>query len=119
MKDLTAAASTMMTDEAKADMEKEMNSAKQSGSNFVSSPTSDKKSEAPSVIPSSQSTTPPPATHDYIPSTTESTSQIGSTLSLASSVTAADKERERCEAAQRKAEQREKLRYDRVSINLV
>ena len=113
MKDLTTAASTMMTDEAKADMEKEMNSGKPGGSNFVSSPTSDKKSEAPSVPPSSQSTTPPPATHDDIPSTTRSTSQIvphGSTLSPTSSVTAADKDRERREAAQRKAEQREKLR---------
>ena len=113
MKDLTNAASTMMTDEAKADMEKEMSSAKQSGSNFVSSPTSDKKSEAPSVTPSDQSTTPPPATHDDIPSTSGTTSHIvphGSTLSPASSVTAADKERERREAAQRKAEQREKLR---------
>ena len=114
MKDLTTAATTMMTDEAKADMEKEMNSGKPSGSNFVSSPTSDKKSEAPSVNPSSQkNTTPPPATHDDNPSTIESTSQIvshGSTLSPAPSVTAADKDRERREAAQRRAEQQEKMR---------
>ena len=114
MKDLTNAASAMMTDEAKADMEKDMNSSKVSGSNFVSSPTSDQKSEAPSVTPSCQSTTPPPTTHNDNPSKTGSTSsQIvphGSTLSPASSVTAADKERERREAAQRKAEQREKLR---------
>jgi hypothetical protein len=107
MKDLTNAASAMMTDEAKADMEKDMNSGK------MSSPTSDKKSELPSVTPSSKSNTPPPTTHNDNPSNTESTSQIvphGSTLSPASSVTAVDKERERREAAQRKAEQREKLR---------
>jgi X-domain of DnaJ-containing len=111
MRDVTTTASTMMTDEAKADMEKEMNK-KQSGSNYVSSPTSEKKSEVPSVTPSSEKTT-PPATHDDNPSTTGSTSQIvqhGSTLSPAPSVTAADKDRERREAAQRKAEQREALR---------
>ena len=112
MKDLTSAASTMMTDEAKADIEKEMNSGKPSGS-FVSSATSDIKVE---VTPSNQSTTaPPPTTHDDNPSTPESTSQIvphGSTLppAPAPSVTAADREHERREAARRKAEQREKLR---------
>jgi len=118
MKDLTNAASTMMTDEAKADMEKEMNSGKPSGSNFVSSPTSDKKSEVPSVSPSSQSTPAPPPTHDHNSSTTGSTSEVvphGSTVSPASSVTAADKDRERREAAQRKAEQREKLREQEIA----
>jgi len=108
MKDLTSAATSMMTDEAKAEMEKEMNSGKSSGS----SPTSDIKSEAPPA-PSTQSTTPPTATHDDSPSTPGSTSQIvphGTILPPASSATAADKDRERREAAQRKAEQREKLR---------
>jgi hypothetical protein len=112
MKDLTSTATTMMTDEAKADLEKEMNSGKPSG-NFVSSATSDITSEAPSVTPSSQSTTPAPATHDENPSTPGSTSQIvphGSSLPPATIATAADKDRERREAAQRKAEQREKLR---------
>ena len=114
MKDLTSTATAMMTDEAKADLEKEMNSGKPSG-NFVSSATSDIKSEAPSVTPSSQSTTPPPATHDDNPSTPRSSSQIvphGSTVPPppAPSATAADRDRERREAAQRKAEQREKLR---------
>ena len=115
MKDLTSAATSMMTDEAKADMEKEMNSGKPSGS-FVSSATSDIKSEAPPVTPSSQSTT-PPVTHDDKSSTPGSTSQIvphGSTPPPAPVpapiVTAADRDRERREAAQRKAEQREKLR---------
>ena len=111
MKDLTSAATTMMTDEAKADIEKEMNSDKPSG-NFVSSATSDIKSEAPPATPSIQSPT-APAPHDDNPSTPESTSQIvqlGSTLPPAPSATAADKDRERREAAQRKAEQREKLR---------
>jgi hypothetical protein len=124
MKDLTTAASNMMTDEAKADMEKEMNSGKPSGDSVSSptsdkkSPTSDKKSEPPSVTPPSQSTTPPPATHDDNPLTTGSTSQIvrhGSTLSPVSSVTAVDKDRERREAAQRKAEQREKLREQDIA----
>ena len=114
MKDLTSAATTMMTDEAKADIEKEMNSGKPSGS-FVNSAALDLKPEAPPVSPSSQSTATSPTTHDDNLSTPGSTSQIvphGSTLpsAPAPSVTAADREHERREAARRKAEQREKLR---------
>jgi len=93
MKDLTSAATSMMTDEEKADMEKEMNSSKPGG-NLISSGTSDTKSEAPSVTPSL------PPTHDDNPSAPGSTSQ-------SPAPTAADKERERRE---RKVEQREKLR---------
>ena len=103
----------MMTDEAKANLEKGTNGSKPSRSSFVGSATSDIKSEAPPINPSSQTAVPPLATHDDKTSTTESTSQIvshGSTLSPTTSITAADKERERREAAQRKAEQREKLR---------
>lgn len=99
-----------MTDEAKAEMEKEMNSGKSTG-NF-SSATSDIKSEAPPGTPSGQSTT-PLSTHDDSPSTPGSASQVvphGSNHSPASSTTAADKDRERREAAQRKAEQRDRLR---------
>ena len=101
-----------MTDEEKAEMEKGMNNGKSSG-NFTSSVGSDLKSEAHPVTPSSQSTTAPPATHDS-PSTPGGTSQIvphGSTpASSTAAAAAADKDRERREAAQRKSEQRDKLR---------
>jgi hypothetical protein len=86
----------MMTDEEKVDLEKEMNSSKPGG-NLISSGTSDTKSEAPSVTPS---------LHDDNPSAPGSTSPSV----LPPAPTAADKDRERREAAQRKAEQREKIR---------
>ena len=105
MKDLTSAATSMMTEEEKADMEREMNSSKSSG-NFISSATSDIKSEAPSVTPVTPSH---PATHEDHPSAPGSISLIVS-HPAANAATAADKDRERREAAQRKAEQREKLR---------
>jgi curved DNA-binding protein CbpA len=126
MKDMTSAATSAMTDEEKAEIEKQMNSSKPNGS-FVSSATLDTKSETPvTTASSSPRTSAPTVSHDdstkpAMPtamatessSTPASTSHIvvhGSTLPPAPSATAADKEREKREAARRKAEQREKLR---------
>ena len=128
MKDMTSAATTMMTDEEKVEIEKQMNNSKPNGS-FVGSVTPDAKSEIPpaatATTSSSQNTPVSTVSHDDstrppMPTAVamESSSTPGSTSHIvlhgstppASSVTAADKDREKREAARRKAEQREKLR---------
>ncbi|KAF8817417.1 DnaJ domain-containing protein [Phlegmacium glaucopus] len=138
MKDLTSVAKSMMSDEEKAEIEKQLNSGKPNGSS-LSSATLDKNSTTVPVDTATatatasnfagQSTYPPAGAHDdsaapTIPtagakasSSPANPSQIvphGATLSPSSSATgvtsASDKERERREALRRKAEQREKLR---------
>lgn len=131
MKDMTSVATTMMTDEEKAEMEKQMNSGRPNGSSGVPDTKSETQPAAtattsPSLpgqnipVPSmtyEDSTTPTMSTTAASSPISASTSQIvphGSTLPPASGATgvasASDKEREKREAARRKAEQREKLR---------
>ena len=117
MKDMTSVATSAMTDQEKAEIEKQMNSSKPNGS-FVSSV----PDTTPPVTTASSSprTSAPTVSHDdsaqpamvatESSSTPASPSHIvihGSTLPPASSATAADQKRE---AARRRAEQREKLR---------
>lgn len=122
----------MMSDEEKAEIEKQLNSGKPSGSSF-SSATPDNNAKTPPVATGTdstiagQSTPAPSGAHDdsttptkaanASSSTTASPSQVvphGSTLPPSSSATgvapASDKEREKREALRRKTEQREKLR---------
>lgn len=131
---MTTAAVSMMTNEEKAEVEKQMNSGGKANGSSISS---DTKSESPPVANSTatstassklpgqsiptvtddDSTTPTAAAATTSSPTHGSTSQIvphGSALSPASSTvgvtSVSDKEREKREAARRKAEQREKLR---------
>jgi X-domain of DnaJ-containing len=125
MKDMTSAATSMMTDEEKTEMEKQMNSKPNGTSNSVTSNTKSEKPPVATATAPSQSTPAPTVSLDDSTkpamattvtenlSTPESTSHVvphGSILPPASSATAADKDREKREAARRKAEQRDKLR---------
>jgi len=117
MKDMTSAATSMMTDEEKTEIEKQMNSSKPNES-YLNSAAPDTKSSigldsSLSSLPGQDTSAPSAGLDDSTTlavssSTSGSTSHAVSTLPPAS--TAADKEREKREAARRKAEQREKLR---------
>lgn len=128
MKDLTSAAASMMTDEEKAEIEKQMNSGKSNGSYLSSGDTKSKTmpdvaGTASSSLAGESTHAPNETPHDTLapasptasPSKHAGTSQIvphGSTTpsSATGVASAADREREKREAARRKAEQREKLR---------
>ena len=128
MKDMTSAATSMMTDEEKTEIEKQMNSKPNGTFNSVTPNTKSEKSPiATATATASSQSTPAPtvslddSTKPAMPttaatenlSTPESTSHVvphGSILPPVSTATAADKDREKREAARRKAEQREKLR---------
>ena len=127
MKDMTSVATTMMTEEEKAEIEKQMNSNN-------ASPSSPAVDSSPMAIPTNPaapptaSTAPVPApaaatpenrpdgavpAAAAVPTSASHTSHVVPHESSPSSVTSAslaDKEAERKEAARRKAEQREKLR---------
>ncbi|KAF8966341.1 X-domain of DnaJ-containing-domain-containing protein [Flammula alnicola] len=139
MKDMTSVATTMMTDEEKAEIEKQMNASNPNAG--PSTPTvHDRPAPAPAAAKLSTPTTPttptaaaatpgvqhtdgaaaatPAAagvtpTANAVPSSTSTSTHLvphsGSSPSVTSSA-AADKEAERREAARKKAEQREKLR---------
>ncbi|KDR80668.1 hypothetical protein GALMADRAFT_241037 [Galerina marginata CBS 339.88] len=139
MKDMTSVATTMMTEEEKSEIEKQMNSNNpkvasgsstpvvSDGKDRASSPTTHKPSTPPAVptipIPevhhnaapgtpsgpaaptTATSNASPPSSH-LVPHAHGASSPTGPSGTAA----AADKEREKQEAARRKAEQREKLR---------
>jgi len=129
MKDMTSVATTMMSDEEKAEIEKQMNSntagpsSPAVGSNPTIPPT---KSTAPPAastpsVPAPAATTPekysdgadPSPAPAAVPTSSPHTSHIvshGSSPPSVTSASLADKEAEKKEAARRKAEQREKLR---------
>lgn len=110
----------MMTDEEKMEIEKQMNSSKPNES-YLNSAGSDTKSSigidsSLSSLPG-QGTSAPSATLDDSTTPAASSPTSGSTSHIVPHVstlppasTATDKEREKREAARRKAEQREKLR---------
>ena len=126
MKDMTSVATTMMTDEEKAEIERQMNSNTASPSTAAvgSNPTAPPAASTPSA-PVPAATTPekhsdgpdptsaPAPAPAAVPTSSSHTSHMVPHESLAASVTSAslaDKEAEKKEAARRKAEQREKLR---------
>ena len=124
MKDMTSVATTMMTDEEKAEIERQMNSNTASPSTAAvgSNPTAPPAASTPSApvpaatTPEKHSDGPDPTsapTPAAVPTSSSHTSHMVPHESLAASVTSAslaDKEAEKKEAARRKAEQREKLR---------
>ncbi|KIM44664.1 hypothetical protein M413DRAFT_442619 [Hebeloma cylindrosporum] len=122
MKDMTLVATTMMTDEEKAEVERQMNSNPSSpaaavGSNPTTPSTTLPTASTPSV-PVPPATTPEKhpdgadstPTSSALPTSASHTSHMVPHGSPVTSATLADKEAEKQEAARRKAEQREKLR---------
>jgi len=118
MKDMTSVATTMMTEEEKAEIEKQMNSNNASpsspavDSNPTAMPTRPTAPPAASTssVPAPDGAVPAPVA---VPTSASHTSHVVPHESSPSSVTSAslaDKEAEKKEAARRKAEQREKLR---------
>ncbi|KAJ3513606.1 hypothetical protein NLJ89_g2855 [Agrocybe chaxingu] len=119
MKDMTSVAATMMTEEEKAEVERQMNSGRtESGS---ATPAVAAEPHKPAEPKPATTTEPAPETirvdapatttaaEPTIPKPT-SVNENGGAAQPAGTLSPADKERERLEAAKRKAEQREKLR---------
>lgn len=114
MKDMTTAAASMMTDEEKTEVEKQLNSGKPNGTS-PSLVTSDAKSKTPPITTGTASSSSSFAGQGSTPTGTHDDSTTPATPTAAANPStpipsASDKERERREAARRKAEQREKLR---------
>lgn len=117
MKDMTSLATTMMTEEEKAEIEKEMNAANQNagvtsiaGEAYKSAAsTTDSEPLSNGEAPKSTTATPSTSANNGA-SGKEATISSSASTSAAAIKTASEKERERQEQARRKAEQREKLR---------
>jgi hypothetical protein len=126
MKDMTSVATTMMTDEEKAEIEKQMNSNNASpstptvGSNPTAPPTKPASASTssapvpaattPEKHPDGANPSPAPAAAPTSPSHTSHMVPHEPSPPSVTSASLADKEAEKKEAARRKAEQREKLR---------
>jgi hypothetical protein len=125
MKDMTSMATTMMTEEEKAEIEKEMNLGNPNAG--VTSIAAEANKPAPTATTSTEplsngetkaSTEPSiasPTSPTSGPSGVKDNATLPSPTSPTSIKTAAEKERERQEQARRKAEQREKLREHEIA----
>jgi len=107
MKDMTSMATTMMTEEEKAEVEKQLNAGNTNGGPAAQSSIA-AEAHKPAAAPSTSAA---PTSQDCKSegSSTPVTAAEQAATSLANKA-AADKERERQEQARRKAEQREKLK---------
>ena len=116
MKDMTSMATTMMTEEEKAEVEKQLNVSNKNGGPAAQpsiAAEAHKSAAAPSTsaVPTSQDGKDGKSEGPSTPTTAAETETATSLANkTAADKTAADKERERQEQARRKAEQREKLR---------